>query len=118
MTQSKRTPSQIYSVAERIQVWEDAGRMCHYCDTALPKPGTKAGKKTHLDHKRAQSTGGKDDLSNLLVCCKICNRKKGNKSYERFLVEELEAATKKAKRLKFLHTALIVSRKIRRSSKR
>lgn len=78
-------PSKLYSVEERAQVWEDAGRMCHYCDKVLPRPGTKAGRRTQLDHKHSSSSGGLHDLSNLLVCCRPCNLKKGKKSYEEFL---------------------------------
>ena len=80
-----KNPSQIYSVDERIQVWEDSGRMCHYCDKALPRPGTKAGRRTQLDHINAKGLGGSHDLSNLFVCCRQCNLKKGRKSYEDYL---------------------------------
>lgn len=79
-------PSKLYSVEERIQVWEDAGKMCHYCDKALPRPGTKGGRRTQLDHKSSKSKGGTHDLSNLLVCCRPCNLRKGNKTYEDYLV--------------------------------
>jgi 5-methylcytosine-specific restriction endonuclease McrA len=89
----------MYSLMERIQVWEDGGRMCHYCDKPLPRPGTKMGKMTHLDHKHAQSKGGSDDLDNLLVCCKVCNREKGKKDYEVYLHDRLNQAKKQVLRL-------------------
>ena len=94
-----KTPSQLYSLDERIQVWEDSGRMCHYCDRTLPRPGTKTGRATHLDHKHAQSQGGSDDLGNLLVCCKVCNREKGKKDYREFLIYRKEQARKQVLRL-------------------
>lgn len=95
----RKTPSQIYSLDERIAVWEDSGRMCHYCDKPLPKPGTKSGKGTHLDHKIAHALGGSDDLSNLLVSCKVCNREKGKADYEDFLSRRLAQSKKQVLRL-------------------
>lgn len=95
----RRTPSQIHSLDERISVWEDAGRMCHYCDKPIPRPGTKMGKNTHLDHKIAHAKGGSDDLSNLLVSCKVCNREKGKADYEAFLSRRLEQSKKQVLRL-------------------
>ena len=95
----RKTPSQIYSLDERIAVWEDGGRMCHYCDKTLPKPGTKSGKGTHLDHKIAHALGGSDDLNNLLVSCKVCNREKGKADYEAFLSRRLAQSKKQVLRL-------------------
>lgn len=91
-------PSQLYSVDERVQVWEDAGRMCHYCDKKLPRPGTKGGRRTQFDHKEAKGLGGSHDLSNLLVCCRPCNLKKGKKSYVEFLRWQVEEARRTLRR--------------------
>ena len=93
------TPSQMYSVDDRVQVWEDYGRMCHYCDKPIPRPGTKGGRGTQFDHKHAQSLGGSDDLSNLVVSCKVCNREKGNKTYLQFLQDRRNQARKQLLRL-------------------
>ena len=95
-------PSQLYSVEVRIGLWEDAGKICHYCDRPLPKPGTKGGRATHFDHKVAHSKGGSHDLSNLVVCCKRCNREKGNTDYLAFLQGRREEAMKKVRRLSVL----------------
>lgn len=73
--------------------------MCHYCDKPLHKPGTKMGRNTHLDHKRAQALGGSHDLSNLVVCCKVCNREKGKKPYKQFLEDRRKQAKKQLVRL-------------------
>lgn len=91
-------PSLIYSVEERVQVWEDAGRMCHYCDKKLPRPGTKGGRRTQLDHKHASSRAGSHSLDNLLVCCRPCNLRKGNKSYVEFLQYQREEALRTLRR--------------------
>jgi 5-methylcytosine-specific restriction endonuclease McrA len=95
----KETPSQIYSLEERIQIWEDGGRLCHYCDRLLHRPGTKMGRNTHFDHIVARAVGGSHDLTNLVVCCKVCNREKGKKTYISFLQGRREQALKQVKRL-------------------
>lgn len=92
-------PSQIYSLDERIDFWEDGGRMCHYCDRPLPRPGTKSGRATHFDHIVPVAKGGSHDKSNLVVCCKRCNREKGKRDYALFLQERREAARKQVNRL-------------------
>jgi 5-methylcytosine-specific restriction endonuclease McrA len=96
---TKKTPSRLYSVAVRVVLWEDAGKMCHYCDRPLAKPGTKMGKNTHFDHIVPQAKGGSHDLDNLVVCCKYCNREKAAKSYEQFLEEKRAEALKKVRRI-------------------
>lgn len=96
---NKRTPSAIYSVDDRISVWEDYGRLCHYCDKVLPKPGTKAGKGTHFDHIVPESKGGSHCLSNLVVCCKRCNTEKSDKDYATFLDDRITQAKKQIRRL-------------------
>ena len=96
---NKQTPSSLYSLEERIEVWEDYGRMCHYCDRGLPRPGTKGGRGTHFDHKVAESLGGSHDLDNLVVSCKRCNTEKGGKTYLQFLKDRREQARKQVIRL-------------------
>ena len=107
-----KTPSQIYSVDDRVQVWEDGARVCHYCDKKLPKPtipasagGTKASKNTHLDHVIAQAKGGSDELSNLVVCCKRCNTEKGSTEYLAFLHGRAVRAETQLRRLNTLIVA-------------
>ena len=100
-----KTPSQIYSVDERVQVWDDGGKLCHYCDRKLPKPGTKSGRATHLYHVIAQARGGSDDLENLVVCCKRCNTEKGDRDYIEFLRNRSQQAQKQVNRLNQLIVA-------------
>ena len=92
-------PSLIYSIGERVQHWEDWGRKCFYCDKSLPKPGTKAGRATHMDHLVPQSKGGSDDLSNLRPCCKRCNTDKGDMDYIEFLEKKHAVALEQVNRL-------------------
>jgi 5-methylcytosine-specific restriction endonuclease McrA len=92
-------PSKLYGLDERIQVWEDSGRMCHYCDRPLPRPGTKAGRRTQFDHKVPVAKGGSHDLTNLLVCCRRCNLDKGKKDYISFLQGVREQSLRKLKRV-------------------
>jgi 5-methylcytosine-specific restriction endonuclease McrA len=69
---------------QRERAIEHHGIICHYC-----------GKKTtatdrQIDHVLAQANHGGDELDNLVVACKRCNRSKGKKRYHQFLVEELQ----------------------------
>lgn len=53
---------------------------CRYCRIAL------SGVSWSLDHQIPLSRGGCNDLSNLVLCCKRCNRAKGNMSGCEFLL--------------------------------
>ena len=48
------------------------GRLCSFCG---------AEKDLTVDHKTPVSAGGTNDLSNLLILCRVCNSKKGNRPY-------------------------------------
>ena len=97
-----RKPSAIYSLDIRIAAWEDAGRMCHYCDRPVPRPGTKGGYGTHIDHVVPVAKGGSHDMENLVVSCKRCNREKGSKSYRDYLEWRLALSKQQAKRIQEL----------------
>ena len=99
MTKKRKYPSQTIPLDDRIQAWEDAGRMCHYCDRPVARPGTKSGKRTHLDHKISHSEGGDDHVDNLIVSCKMCNLEKGDKTYALFIHHRLVQAQKQVRRL-------------------
>ena len=101
---NSKTPSQLYSVDDRIQVWDDGGRSVitatkNYRDQAQ-KPD--AGR---TDHVLAQSRGGSDELNNLVVCCKHCNTEKGNADYITFLQNRVAQAEKQVRRLNQLIVA-------------
>lgn len=94
-----KTPSQLYSVAERVQMWEDRLKICHYCDKKVAKPGTYSGKKTTFDHIVPQAKGGSDDVDNLVLCCARCNSEKGKKDYIHFLTDRRKQAVIQVNRL-------------------
>lgn len=101
-----RHPSEALSKESRRSLWEDQGRMCHYCDKPIPPPGTKAGRSTHLDHKVAHIKGGDMQLTNLILCCRACNMSKGKKSYEEFIAYMLAVTKKKIIRLSKLQARI------------
>jgi 5-methylcytosine-specific restriction endonuclease McrA len=84
------------SIALRIrrEVWERDNGQCHYCGSALPVPGNRKTTITQIDHIVSVAKGGSDDLSNLILACKVCNRHKGKKDYRTFLEEEILKHTK------------------------
>lgn len=58
---------------------ERDGEACHYCrvpTTVAPEPGKRFLERT-LDHVIPQSSGGKDELANVVVACRSCNARKG-----------------------------------------
>lgn len=63
----------------REQVIAEQGIVCHYCGV---KTSTYS---RQIDHKRAVTKGGTNAVNNLLVSCRTCNRRKGNKDYEVYL---------------------------------
>ncbi|MCC7208351.1 MAG: HNH endonuclease [Anaerolineae bacterium] len=60
----------------------DGGWYCVYCGCTLtndPKQ-PNAANKACVDHIHPQARGGKDDMENFVLCCRICNSKKGSKA--------------------------------------
>jgi len=103
------TPSKKLTVEARVQLWDDAARICHYCDKKTPRPGTKAGTATHIDHKIPQSKGGTYAPENLVIACKRCNTEKGNRDYIAFLESRADQARKQLFRLDQLIVAFYAS---------
>ncbi len=62
------------SAALRFQVLERDGFACRYCGRA-PADGVQL----HVDHVLPVSSGGGDDLGNLLTSCADCNLGKGSR---------------------------------------
>lgn len=52
---------------------------CHYCGARLDRSSAT------LDHIIPRAAGGTNHLSNLLLSCAGCNRKKGAKKYRNFI---------------------------------
>jgi 5-methylcytosine-specific restriction endonuclease McrA len=57
----------------RRNVWIRDGKKCAYCGTPLIY------EQSTLDHVISTYKGGKDKWDNLVIACKKCNNKKGNK---------------------------------------
>lgn len=84
----------------RVKVWERDGGVCHYCGKKLPRPGGRGSRVSQVDHVVAQSQGGKDILSNLVISCKTCNRAKANLDYGAFLLSELKKTVTKLRMIR------------------
>ena len=61
----------------REYLLEKWGRKCAYCQAA--------DLRLEIDHITPKSSGGTNAVSNLTICCRICNEKKGNKTLQDFL---------------------------------
>ncbi len=64
--------ARIWQMKRRIVRWRDHNR-CRYCKEKLTD------KTFTVDHVVPVSGGGTDEFSNLVACCKYCNKMKGNK---------------------------------------
>ncbi len=56
---------------------------CCFCGIILDKNNIS------VDHICPKSLKGNNYISNYLICCKTCNNKKGSKTIEEFLIEDL-----------------------------
>jgi len=66
--------------AEVIRLWMAAGKRCSYCDTAMsgqPDP----------DHVTPISRGGRNDIGNIVPCCRSCNADKCDMTLDEWAVE-------------------------------
>jgi hypothetical protein len=63
--------------SKREAIYDRDGRACHYCGAAAA---------LSIDHKTPRSRGGDDSEENLITCCLTCNKSKGTKTYDEFMV--------------------------------
>ena len=68
---------------KRLQVFEGSSGKCHYCKVVLT-----ADESWHVEHKLPRSKGGTDLPSNLVASCPQCNRKKGRKTADEFMLKK------------------------------
>lgn len=71
----KRIPARQQTLT-RKHIYIRDGYLCQYCSKPLK------GQDMTLDHVIPESKGGKSTWENLIACCSLCNRKKGNKTLE------------------------------------
>lgn len=64
-----------WSTAAYDSVYERDGEACRYC-------GEEDAELLTIDHVVPRIQGGSDDASNLVVCCKSCNSRKGGRTPE------------------------------------
>jgi len=67
---------------------ERDGEACRYCRVPTivdPEPSQRFLERT-LDHIVPLSKGGKDELSNVCVCCRSCNARKGARPVQAYSV--------------------------------
>lgn len=62
-------------------------RTCQYCDGMSLATGSSGAKYLEIEHIVPRSKGGSNDLSNTTLACSPCNRQKGNKLLEDWIVE-------------------------------
>lgn len=62
---------------EKAHVWIKAGKKCRYCGVPIPRPGSRS---AHYDHVKPLAQGGSNRLDNIVLACRACNLKKGNKT--------------------------------------
>lgn len=57
----------------------EQGGLCLYCKTDLEYSGWE------MDHKIPHSRGGKHEYTNVCLCCRPCNLRKGSKTPQEFM---------------------------------
>jgi 5-methylcytosine-specific restriction endonuclease McrA len=65
----------------------DGGWYCHYCHLPISRQpdSVLVFRNATVDHRVAKATGGReDDTSNMVLCCDVCNQRKGTMSYRAF----------------------------------
>jgi 5-methylcytosine-specific restriction endonuclease McrA len=59
-------------------LYEGSGGKCHYCGAVVRRPQSFNIRYTRgFDHVKPREAGGANTISNLVVCCCICNTVKG-----------------------------------------
>jgi 5-methylcytosine-specific restriction endonuclease McrA len=99
----RRIPHQTRALSRKNVLLRDRNT-CQYCGEVFP-----SGELT-LDHVVPRSRGGLSTWENLVACCHICNRKKGNQ-----LVSEAGLKLLREPRAFNLHTSRHIMRMIGRS---
>ncbi len=71
-----------------VALWIYQMGLCYYCEQSLEPAGEELGDlyphNAEIDHLVPLSKGGSNDLYNLVVACRGCNREKGQKDHQQF----------------------------------
>lgn len=81
----------------------DGGWFCHYCHIQISRlPDLAQGiRRATVDHRVAKVNGGRDeDITNMLLCCDVCNRRKSEMSYRAFMSRTANHRRKRRKKSK------------------
>lgn len=88
----------------RMLARRDGGWYCHYCHIAISrKPNLPYQvRKATVDHVVAIANGGceEEDTSNMVLCCDICNQRKGTMAYASFMNVTRYLRLKRPRRLR------------------
>lgn len=68
---------------ELIELFEKSDGCCKYCGVEIKRPCFTPHAPRGFDHVIPFCKGGKHEISNMVVCCKDCNAKKGHNVYEK-----------------------------------
>lgn len=68
---------------EVIKLWIAAGRRCSYCDQAMTE-------QPDPDHVVPISRNGRNDMSNIVPCCHLCNSDKGDQTLDEWQAERIK----------------------------
>jgi 5-methylcytosine-specific restriction endonuclease McrA len=99
----RRIPHQTRALSRKNILLRDRNT-CQYCGLVL------ASSELTLDHVVPRSRGGSSTWENLVACCHLCNRRKGN-----HLISETDMKLVKEPRPFTLHTSRHIMRMIGRS---
>lgn len=68
------------SAKKWLLVYSKTNSRCAYCGKQLPKDSIDA----TIDHVIPKTKGGRNNIENLLPCCRSCNTSKGVKTLEEY----------------------------------
>lgn len=67
---------------EVIRIWMAAGKQCSYCDVVMAE-------QPDPDHVTPISRGGRNDMGNIVPCCRSCNADKGDLTLAEWATERV-----------------------------
>ena len=63
---------------EQLQrLYQSSGGICYYCLAIVPNPRFSPSDPRGFDHVCSRAKGGMHTISNMVVCCRKCNERKG-----------------------------------------